>query len=113
MTDSSLSKEIFSNRVQQLLDGKDAVTIEAGNLTDFSWKSLCFERERTLLLKFDADAGKTTLSLPYEEFFVDEGHVPGSLEDTCVAPTDHIYLKKKYPGYTGPVEFQKVTSPKD
>ncbi|UUF01133.1 hypothetical protein [Xanthomonas hortorum] len=48
------------------------------------------------------------LPLPYEEFFVDEAHVANSLEDSCVTPSDHILIKKKYSGYQGPIEFQKA-----
>jgi hypothetical protein len=83
--------------------------VQASALTDFGWQSLCFERDDTLLLRFKGtDAGDQVLSLPYEEFFVDEGHVAGSLEDECVAPGDRILVRKKYPGYEGPIEFQKV-----
>lgn len=109
MTSPTLSKEQFAQQVDQLLDGKDTITVEARNITPFPWQSLCFERHDTLLLTFKDAAAVTTLSLPYEEFFVDKGHAPNSLEDICVTPTDHIVVKKKYPGYAGPIEFQKIT----
>ncbi|MBB3801312.1 hypothetical protein FHR47_001546 [Xanthomonas arboricola] len=82
--------------------------VEAGKLTDFSWKTLCFERDDSLLLKFDRDGETSLLLLPYDEFFVDEAHVANSLEDSCVTPADQILIKKKYPGDQGPVEFQKA-----
>ncbi|WP_369980262.1 hypothetical protein [Xanthomonas bundabergensis] len=107
MADSPLSKEQFAHQVDALLGGRDAVEVPASALTAFAWQRLCFERDDALLLKFTVDGHERVLALPYEEFFVDEGHVRGSLEDACLAPGDRILVKKKYPGYAGPVEFQK------
>lgn len=101
-------KKQFSEHVVALLAGKDSAVVEAGKLTTFAWKRLCFEREDSLLLKFDRDGETSVLPLPYEEFFVDEAHVSNSLEDSCVTPSDRILIKKKSPGYQGPVEFQRV-----
>ncbi|WP_226426894.1 hypothetical protein [Xanthomonas sp. MWU16-30325] len=108
MTEPPISKEQFSEHVVTLLAGKDSAVVEAGKLTDFPWKTLCFEREDSLLLKFDRNGEKSVLPLPYEEFFVDEAHVSNSLEGSCVTPSDRILIKKKSPGYQGPVEFQRV-----
>ncbi|MCC4599308.1 hypothetical protein GGR79_000402 [Xanthomonas arboricola] len=108
MTEPPISKEQFSEHVVKLLAGKDSAVVEAGKLTDFPWKTLCFERDDSLLLKFDRDGETSVLPLPYEEFFVDEAHVSNSLEDSCVTPSDRILIKKKYPGYQGPIEFQKA-----
>lgn len=109
MTDAAVSKDTFARKIDALLAGKDSAVVQASALTDFGWQSLCFERDDTLLLRFKGtDAGDRLLSLPYEEFFVDEGHVAGSLEDECVAPGDRIVVRKKYPGYQGPIEFQKA-----
>lgn len=110
MNPATLSKEQLARKIETLLSGKDAVVVEAARLTDFPWTSLCFERDEQLLLTIDQSGSKSVLSLPYEEFFVDEGHVPHSLEDECVAPHDAILIKKKYPGHSGPVEFQKAAS---
>lgn len=107
MADPSLSKEQFAQQVATLLGGRDAVEVPASALTTFAWQRLCFERDDALLLKFTVDGDERVLSLPYEEFFVDEGHVQDSLEDACLGPGDRIVVRKKYPGYTGPVEFQK------
>lgn len=107
-TKSPISKERFSEHVKAILAGRDSALAEAGKLTDFPWKSLCFERGKSLLLKFERDGDTATLSLPYEEFFVDEAHVKHSLEGTCVAPSDHILVRKKYPAYQGAIEFQKA-----
>ncbi|MBV6845789.1 hypothetical protein KWH29_10580 [Xanthomonas campestris pv. paulliniae] len=108
MTEPPISKKQFSEHVLTLLAGKDAAVVEAGTLTDFAWKTLCFERDDSLLLKFDQGGETSVLPLPYEEFFVDEAHVASSLEDSCVTPSDRILIKKKYPGYQGPIEFQKA-----
>ncbi|MDG4483373.1 hypothetical protein G8D20_11435 [Xanthomonas vesicatoria] len=107
MTEPPISKEQFSEHVATLLAGKDSAVVEAGRLTAFSWKTLCFERDDSLLLKFDRGAETSVLPLPYEDFFVDEAHVANSLEGSCVTPADHILIKKKYPGYHGPIAFQK------
>ncbi|MET0290057.1 MAG: hypothetical protein ABW178_10565 [Pseudoxanthomonas sp.] len=108
MTESNVTKAQFSKQVNDLLAGQDSVVVEASRLTSFPWKTLCFERDDDLLLKFDHDGSETRLALPYEEFFVDEGHVAHSLEDACLAPADRILIKQKYPGYQGPIEFQKA-----
>lgn len=108
MAESPISKQEFSAHVDALLAGKDSAVVEAGKLTDFPWKTLCFERDDNLLLKFDRVGETFVLPLPYEEFFVDEAHAGNSLEDSCVAPSDHILIKKKYPGYQGPIEFQRA-----
>lgn len=108
MTEPPISKKQFSEHAGALLAGKDSAVVEAGKLTTFAWKTLCFERDDSLLLKFDRDGETSVLPLPYEEFFVDEAHVSSSLEDSCVTPSDRILIKKKSPGYQGPVEFQRV-----
>lgn len=108
MTEPPISKKQFSEHVATLLAGKDSAVVEAGKLTDFSWKTLCFERDDSLVLKFDQGGKKSVLRLPYEAFFVDEGHVEHSLEGGCVTPSDHILIKKKYPGDHGSIEFQKA-----
>lgn len=108
MANAPLSKDDFSRQVTSLLAGKDAVVVPASALTEFAWDALCFERDDTLQLRFKNGGSEQVLSLPYEEFFVDEGHVENSLEDTCVAPGDRIRVRKKYPGYRGPIEFQKA-----
>lgn len=106
MAHAPLTQEAFARRIDSLLAGQDATEVEAAALTDFSWDTLCFERADTLLLRFKGDT-EQVLSLPYEAFFVDEGHVKHSLEDACVAPGDRIVVRKKYPGYQGPIEFRK------
>lgn len=108
MTQSTLTKQQFSERVETLLAKQDSVVVPAARLTDFAFDSLCFERDDALLLKFRKPGSENVLSLPYEEFFVDEGHVAGSLEDSCLSPGDSLLIKRKYPGYTGPIEFQKA-----
>lgn len=108
-TETPLSPDAFAAHVESLLDGHDSVEVTASSLTDFPWQLLCFERHDALRLRFQAAGGDRLLSLPYERFFVDEGHVANSLEDECISPGDRIVVKKKYPGYEGPIEFQKAT----
>lgn len=108
MAHAPVSKDALARKIDALLAGKDSAVVEASALTDFAWDSLCFERDDTLLLRFKSGGNKQALSLPYQEFFVDEGFVAGSLEDECVAPGDRILIRKKYPGHEGPIEFQKA-----
>ncbi|MEA9786078.1 hypothetical protein VDF90_02150 [Xanthomonas campestris pv. raphani] len=108
MTEAPISQKQFSDHVAMLLAGKDSAVVEAGKLTDFQWTTLCFERADSLVLRFDQGGKRSVLQLPYEAFFVDEGHVEHSLEYSCVTPSDHILIKKKYPGDHGPIEFQKA-----
>ena len=108
MTESSFTKQQLSERVEALLSKQDSVVVEAAKLTDFAFESVCFERDDSLLLKFRKPGSEDVLALPYEEFFVDEGHVAGSLEDTCLSSADSLLIKRKYPGYAGPIEFQKA-----
>jgi hypothetical protein len=107
MANDTVSRDAFARTVGALLAGRDSAVVESSSLTEFYWDSLCFERDNTLRLRFKGADGEQVLSLPYEEFFVDEGFVAGSLEDACVAPGDRILIRKKYPGYEGPIEFQK------
>lgn len=108
VTEAPMAQKQVSDHVAMLLAGKDSAVVEAGKLTDFQWATLCFERDDSLVLKFDQGGKKSVLRLPYEAFFVDEGHVEHSLEGGCVTPSDHILIKKKYPGDHGPIEFQKA-----
>lgn len=105
---TEVTQDALASKVDALLAGKDAAVVPAASLVDFTFDTLCFERHDTLLLKFRQGASEQVLSLPYEQFFVDEGYVANSLEDACVAPGDRILVKKKYPGYQGPIEFQKA-----
>ncbi|MDO5609280.1 MAG: hypothetical protein Q4G62_00610 [Pseudomonadota bacterium] len=96
----------LSKHINQLLAEKDSTVIEAGKLTDFSWKQLCFERDEKLLLKFDADENEQVIALDYEQFFVTEPYVERSLAERCVNPTDLIEVRRKYPGYNDQIEFR-------
>ena len=100
-----VSPQAFSLRVETLLGEQAAVTVPAGRLTDIVWQRLCFQRAGQLQLTFHVDATPHQLSLPYEDFFVDEGHVANSLDATCMTPADLIVLRRKYPGSTLPVVF--------
>lgn len=103
-----LTTESLSTRVDELLGGQHSVTLQAGRLTDFSWQKLCFRRDDQLSLEFEIDGTSRRVALPYEAFFIDEGHVPNSLENTCIRPSELIVVRRKYPGYSGPVEFQSA-----
>lgn len=108
MAQTPLSQDAFARKVDTLLAGQDSAVVPASSLVDLAFDSLCFERHDTLLLKFTGGAAEQVLSLPYERFFVNESYVANSLEDACVASADRILVKKKYPGYQGPIEFQKA-----
>lgn len=103
-----LTEETLSQRVNGLLSGQDAVSVQAGRLTDFSWQELCFRRDDVLRLEFQIGDTLHPVPLSYEAFFVDEGHVADSLEDACVTPSDLVVVRRKYPGYAAPVAFQSA-----
>lgn len=103
-----MTTESFSTRVDELLGDQHSVTLQAGRLTDFAWQKLCFRRDDQLNLEFEIDGAMRRVALPYEAFFVDEGHVANSLENTCIRPSELIVIRRKYPGYSGPVEFQSA-----
>ena len=89
-----MAQKQFPDHVAMLLAGKDSAVVEAGKLNEFQWTTLCFERDDSLVLRFDQGGKRSVLQLPYEAFFVDEGYVEHSLEDSCVTPSDHILIKK-------------------
>lgn len=103
----SVSPDTFARKVDALLAGRDAAVVQASALADFAFDTLCFERHDTLRLKFTSGTSEQVLSLPYERSFVDGGYVANSLEDACAVPADRILVRKEYPGYDGPIEFQK------
>ena len=103
-----LTEETLSQRVNGLLSGQDSVTVQAGRLTNFSWQKLCFRRDDVLRLEFQIGETLHPVPLPYEAFFVDEGHMADSLEDACVTPSDLIVVRRQYPGYAAPVAFQSA-----
>lgn len=107
VTEAPMAQKQFSDHVAMLLAGRDSAVVEAGKLTDFQWTTLCFERDDSLVLRFDQGRKRSVLQLPYEAFFVDEGQVEHSLEGGCVTPSEHILLKKKYPGDHGPIEVSE------
>lgn len=108
MQSTVLTTESLSTRVDELLGGQHSVTLQAGRLTDFSWQKLCFRRDDQLSLEFGIDGISHRVALPYEAFFIDEGHLANSLEDACISPSELIVVRRKYPGYAGPVEFQSA-----
>lgn len=103
-----------SAKARELLAGVDARRIQASALTDFNWDTLCFERGERLRLAFQHGAAKkTALTFDYDDLFVDEPYVAGSLADRCIKPADEIVLRKKYPGHGGAVELAAVRAGAD
>lgn len=103
MSDDELN--LFKKRLSVLLAEKDSVEIFASELTDFSWDKLCFDREKLLTLTFFYAKSKTIFELDYQEYFVDEPHVKGSLDRQCITGEQKIIVKKKYPEYSETIEF--------
>lgn len=108
MTHEQVSPEEFARTVSELIGDANQVVVPASALTRSAWDTLCFERHERLHLRFIGNKHEDTLELPYESYFVDEAHVAGSLEDACVRPGERIVLRRKYPGFKGPVEFLKA-----
>ena len=101
------AQSAFATRIASLLKGRDSATVAAAELTDFAWSTLCFERDDTLLLKFDGQS-PVVFKLRYEDYYVDEAHVARSLDGQCITPTDRIVVRRKYPGHPAPIEFQQA-----
>lgn len=95
----------FKNHLSKLLDGKESVEVVASDLTNFSWDSLCFNREEKLKITFRSVKKEVVFRLDYEDYFVDEGYVAASLDGQCISNTDAILIKRKYPGYSETIEF--------
>jgi hypothetical protein len=95
----------FDEKISELLNGKNSVRVIASELTNFSWKSLCFERNSKLKLNFILTDSKVVFNLSYDKYFIDEAYVAGSLDGKCIASNDEIIIRLKYPGYTQIIEF--------
>lgn len=105
--DMSNAEELayFKNHLSKLLDGKESVEVVASDLTNFSWDSLCFNREESLKLTFQSVKKEVVFRLDYKDYFVDEGYVAASLDGQCISNTEAILIKRKYPGYSETIEF--------
>ena len=100
--------EYFNNQIAELLSDEDLLVIEASQLTNFSWDTLCFERNGSVKLKFNTDKFEVVFELNFKDYFIDEPYVDGSLAGKCISSDTQILVKRKYPQYSNIVEFQKV-----
>ncbi len=100
--------EYFNNQIAKLLSDEDLLVVEASQLTDFSWDTLCFERNGSVKLKFNTDKSEVVFELNFKDYFIDEPYVDGSLAGKCISFDAQILMKRKYPQYSNIVEFQKV-----
>ena len=107
MTDTRIA-DVLKQRVQAALQESDSAVVPANTLTEFPWQKLCFQRGEALRLTFHRDGVETVVELDYNEFFVDEGYVEGSLDGACLASGDRVVVRRKYPRDTGPFEFMKA-----
>lgn len=99
------AQHYFTQQVAKLLEGRESTVVDAGQLTDFAWEQLCFERDDDLQLKFSGAGADKVFHLRYEDYFVDEPYVEKSPAERCIGRQDKLVLKKKYPGYRDTVEF--------
>ncbi len=97
--------EYFKSQISRLLGDSNSVEVVASDMTDFSWDKLCFERNDSLTLTFSSANSEVVFELDYEDYFVDEAYVEGSLDRKCISSQDRIFIKKKYPGYSETIEF--------
>lgn len=102
--------DVLRERVESALRSADQAVVPAATLTDFPWQQMCFRRDDALLLTFRDGTAETVLTLDYDEFFVDEDYVAGSLDGECLAYTDTLLVRRKYPRDAGPVEFMKASA---
>lgn len=108
MTSTKDSERHFLQRIADTLAQQDTAVVKASDLTDFDWDTLCFERDKKLLLKFSSGGQETVFALPYETHYVAEPYVEKSLAERCVGREDRIVIRKKYPGYQDVIEFQQA-----
>ena len=99
--------EFFNNQIHQELKESEQAIILASELTRFPWEKLCFERKDSLELSFHMKDNKVIFKLNYEDYFVDEAYVEGSLDDKCVSSNDRLLIKKMYANRSKPIEFFK------
>ena len=99
--------EFFNNQIHQELKESEQAIILASELTKFPWEKLCFERKDSLELSFHMKDNKVIFKLNYEDYFVDEAYVEGSLDDKCVSSNDRLLIKKMYANRSKPIEFFK------
>ena len=99
--------DFFNNKIHQELKGSEQAIILASELTRFSWEKLCFERKESLELSFHMKDSKVIFKLNYEDYFVNEAYVKGSLDEKCVRSHDRLLIKKMYANRSKPIEFFK------
>lgn len=97
--------EYFKNQISKLLGDSNSVEVVASDMTDFSWDKLCIERNESLTLTFSSADSEIVFELDYEDYFVDEAYVEGSLDRRCISSQDRIFIQKKYPEYSETIEF--------
>ena len=98
-------RDNFKRNVSKLLGDKKKVVITASELTDFSWEKVCFQRidsyftfpgekfKDFIEVTFLSSDSNTVFELSYEDYYVEESYVEGSLEGKCVTSKDRIMLK--------------------
>lgn len=96
----------FNSRISDLIGNSESAKVVASELTDFKWNSLCFRRGDFLSLTFSGEESEAVeLKLNYDEYFIDEAYVKGSLDGKCLSGQDVILIKRKYLGYSKTIEF--------
>jgi len=100
----------FNNKINSLLKDNDYSISSVSNLTKFKWDKLCFNRLDYVYLNFSLKEKKVhTFKLNYEEYYVEENYVEGSLDQKCISYDRKILIKKKFPKHSKLVEFSEIT----
>lgn len=95
----------FHENISKLISNKDSVVISAGELTNFSWEKLCFERNGKVNLRFHVKRETVIFHLSFEKYFIDEGYVDASPSGKCLTRNNKLQIRTKYPDSSKIIEI--------
>ncbi len=102
--------EHFKSRVTRLLENSDSIEVAASELTDSDWRTLCFKRGDQLELIFSNDDLVAKLELDYNNYYVSEAYVKGSLDGRCISGGDLILINRRYQENSELIEFSSINN---
>jgi hypothetical protein len=109
---SSEDLDYFNNTIENALKESDRTTITASKLAKFPFKKLCFERIDFLIwnnyikLSFHTVDDEVVLKLDYDDYYLHDNYVPGSLDGQCVHSNEYFVILRRYAS-PKPIEFCK------
>ncbi len=109
---SSEDMDYFNSAIQNALKDSNQATITASQLARFPFEKLCFKwrtffiRKDYIELSFHTGDDEVVLKLDYNDYFIDEDYVPGTLDRKCVLNNEHFVVLRRYTS-PKPIEFCK------